>query len=296
MQAGMGFVVIQQLLRPPHPARGREPDVLLFALGSLTYAAHPEGVVEYQKRLGHPLGPETVSGGSRTWRRGRGRAPGTAARAATPALTTTPGHGPGEGAARAPRPAVPEDPTDRAPARAVSGCPSTSAGIQAVAGCRFRWPPARSSGSWGRTGRARPPCSTASAGQQRPDAGRVRARRGGLDRLPVYRRARLGIGRTFQRVELFPEMTVADHLLVAVRAERGDGALWQDLLNRSKPHAQTSGPPWPRPCRWSGWPGSPTCRWPPSAWFAAGWSSWPGRSHRAAASHGRRTLLRARPG
>ncbi|MHB1503107.1 MAG: ABC transporter ATP-binding protein [Acidimicrobiales bacterium] len=55
-----------------------------------------------------------------------------------------------------------------------------------------------------------------------------------IDGLPSYRRARLGIARTFQRVEVFPEMTVLDHLLVAERARRGDGRLWKDLLNMSR--------------------------------------------------------------
>jgi branched-chain amino acid transport system ATP-binding protein len=56
-----------------------------------------------------------------------------------------------------------------------------------------------------------------------------------IDHLPTYRRARLGIGRTFQRIEVFPELTVRDHLFVAARAHRGDGALWKDLLNLSQP-------------------------------------------------------------
>lgn len=55
--------------------------------------------------------------------------------------------------------------------------------------------------------------------------------------LPVYRRARLGIGRTFQRIELFTEMSARDHLLVAERARRGGGALWKDILNRGAPTA-----------------------------------------------------------
>jgi branched-chain amino acid transport system ATP-binding protein len=55
---------------------------------------------------------------------------------------------------------------------------------------------------------------------------------------PVYRRARLGMGRTFQRIELFTEMTTRDHLLVAERARRGDGALWKDLLNKGGPTAE----------------------------------------------------------
>jgi hypothetical protein len=51
IQAGMGFVVVQQLLSylPTRVGAG-SLTALLFAMGALTYAAHPEGVVEFQKR------------------------------------------------------------------------------------------------------------------------------------------------------------------------------------------------------------------------------------------------------
>ena len=58
-----------------------------------------------------------------------------------------------------------------------------------------------------------------------------------ITRLPVYRRARLGFGRTFQRIELFAGMTVRDHLLVAERARLGTGRLWKDVLNLASPTA-----------------------------------------------------------
>jgi branched-chain amino acid transport system ATP-binding protein len=48
--------------------------------------------------------------------------------------------------------------------------------------------------------------------------------------LPVHQRARRGFGRTFQRIELFGDTTVQDHLLVADRIRRGGGRLWKDLL------------------------------------------------------------------
>ncbi len=38
-------------------------------------------------------------------------------------------------------------------------------------------------------------------------------------------------------MELFDEMTGREHLLVAERARRRDGALWKDLLNRGGPSA-----------------------------------------------------------
>ncbi|HEV8065517.1 MAG TPA: hypothetical protein VGP46_11820, partial [Acidimicrobiales bacterium] len=51
LQAGFGFVVLQQLLTYV-PARlgGNSLVVVLFAVGALTYAAHPEGILEFQKR------------------------------------------------------------------------------------------------------------------------------------------------------------------------------------------------------------------------------------------------------
>jgi hypothetical protein len=51
LQAGFGFVVLQQLLTYV-PARfgGNSLVVVFFAFGALTYAAHPEGIVEFQKR------------------------------------------------------------------------------------------------------------------------------------------------------------------------------------------------------------------------------------------------------
>ncbi len=55
--------------------------------------------------------------------------------------------------------------------------------------------------------------------------------------LRVNKRARLGIGRTFQRIELFPDSTVRDHLFIAERVRRGDGRLWKDFLGLGRPRA-----------------------------------------------------------
>lgn len=52
IQAGVGFFVTEQILTTVLPARigASSLTVVLFAFGALTYAAHPEGVLEYQKR------------------------------------------------------------------------------------------------------------------------------------------------------------------------------------------------------------------------------------------------------
>jgi branched-chain amino acid transport system ATP-binding protein len=67
------------------------------------------------------------------------------------------------------------------------------------------------------------------------DAGRVELDGRDVTGLPVHQRARLGIGRTFQRIELFPDSSVRDHLLVAERVRRGDGRLWKDLFGLGRP-------------------------------------------------------------
>ncbi|MFN8034794.1 MAG: ABC transporter ATP-binding protein [Acidimicrobiia bacterium] len=67
-------------------------------------------------------------------------------------------------------------------------------------------------------------------GTLRPNGGTIEFAGTSIGGLPAHRRARLGIGRTFQRIELFTGMTVREHLLVAERSRRRDGALWKDVL------------------------------------------------------------------
>src|SRR5579863_809957 len=72
-------------------------------------------------------------------------------------------------------------------------------------------------------------------GIEHPDTGSVHFSGVPIDALPTYQRARLGIGRTFQRLELFAGMTPREHLLVTERARSGTGALWKDLVGTGRP-------------------------------------------------------------
>jgi branched-chain amino acid transport system ATP-binding protein len=72
-------------------------------------------------------------------------------------------------------------------------------------------------------------------GQLRLDEGSVWFDGRRIDRMPVHRRARLGIGRTFQRVEVFPEMTPIEHALVGRRAMRGNPSVLKDLAGLDRP-------------------------------------------------------------
>lgn len=68
------------------------------------------------------------------------------------------------------------------------------------------------------------------------DGGRVNFAGEDISELPVYQRARRGIGRTFQRIELFPDCTVRDHLLVADRVQRNERRSIADFLRPGRPN------------------------------------------------------------
>lgn len=59
------------------------------------------------------------------------------------------------------------------------------------------------------------------AGVLRPTSGRIRLGGHDVTRMPVHRRARRGLARTFQITNLFPAMTVAENLALAVQSESG---------------------------------------------------------------------------
>jgi ABC-type branched-subunit amino acid transport system ATPase component len=69
------------------------------------------------------------------------------------------------------------------------------------------------------------------SGLQRPVSGRVVLDRTDITGASPQRRTRLGLARTFQRLELFGEMTVREHLVVAHRVRRRrDRTFFRDLI------------------------------------------------------------------
>jgi branched-chain amino acid transport system ATP-binding protein len=111
------------------------------------------------------------------------------------------------------------------------------AGITALDGVSITVEDGESVGLIGPNGAGKTTFFNCLLGLLRPEAGRVVFAGQDITRAPVYRRAKLGFARTFQRIELFAGMTVRDHLLVAERARLGTGRFWKDVLNLSKPTA-----------------------------------------------------------
>jgi ABC-type branched-subunit amino acid transport system ATPase component/branched-subunit amino acid ABC-type transport system permease component len=88
-------------------------------------------------------------------------------------------------------------------------------GVTALDGVSVRVVPGQVVGVIGPNGAGKTTFIDALTGFVRPARGQVRLNGRGIDRWPVHRRARAGIGRSFQSLELFDQSTVRENLLVA---------------------------------------------------------------------------------
>ena len=92
-------------------------------------------------------------------------------------------------------------------------------GIQAVDGVSLTAPRNRITGLIGPNGAGKTTTFNICSGLLRPDAGQVAFNGHDVTRRSVHTRARLGLGRTFQRMQLFESLTVAEN--VALGREAG---------------------------------------------------------------------------
>ncbi len=237
LQAGFGLVVIEQLLTYL-PARfgGNSLTFVLFAFGALTYAAHPEGVLEFQKRRWtlrferlffkrEDEGATFHTGALGCLRRCRRR------RARTPT-------GGERGMTQVSNGSIAPLPETDGPLLRVTGVSKTFGGIAAVSAVSLEVAAGETVGLVGPNGAGKTTLFNCICGQLRPERGSVELSGAELLGIPTYKRARLGISRTYQRVEIFPDMTVEEHLLVALRAGERRTQLWRDLCNLSAPTSE----------------------------------------------------------
>lgn len=94
-------------------------------------------------------------------------------------------------------------------------------GVTAVDHASFVAETGRITGLIGPNGAGKTTCFNVISGLQRPTHGRVHFDGRAITRLPVHRRSRRGMGRTFQRLEAFGSLTVRDNVRVARDIHRG---------------------------------------------------------------------------
>jgi branched-chain amino acid transport system ATP-binding protein len=94
-------------------------------------------------------------------------------------------------------------------------------GVTAVNHTSFEAEAGRITGLIGPNGAGKTTCFNVISGLQRPTKGAVRFNGKTVTRTPVHRRSRMGMGRTFQRLEAFGSLTVRDNVKVALDIHRG---------------------------------------------------------------------------
>jgi sulfate-transporting ATPase len=127
------------------------------------------------------------------------------------------------------------EPAERVPGRVLEGHGLTVAfgGVVAVADASLRVEPGEVVGLIGPNGAGKTTLIDAITGATAPRSGTVTLGDKAIGSMPMHRRVREGIGRSFQSLELFDDMTVADNLKASVDARSGSAYL-TDLV-------------WPRP-------------------------------------------------
>lgn len=94
-------------------------------------------------------------------------------------------------------------------------------GVTAVDHASFTADAGRITGLIGPNGAGKTTCFNVITGLQKPNQGRVSFDGRAITRLPVHRRSRRGMARTFQRLEAFGSLTVRDNVRVARDIHRG---------------------------------------------------------------------------
>ncbi|MCW2754872.1 MAG: amino acid/amide transporter ATP-binding protein 1, family [Marmoricola sp.] len=104
-------------------------------------------------------------------------------------------------------------------------------GVTAVNHANFEVEAGTVTGLIGPNGAGKTTCFNVITGLQTPTSGRVSLDGRDITRMPVHRRSRKGIGRTFQRLEAFGSLTVADNVRVALDIHDGFRGMFRSVEN-----------------------------------------------------------------
>ena len=108
------------------------------------------------------------------------------------------------------------------PVLAVEGVRKSFGGVTAVNGVSFALEAGRIYGLIGPNGSGKTTLFNCITGLERRDAGRIVFKGERIDHLKPHQVANRGIGRTFQVIRVFPELTALENLLVVTRGARAD--------------------------------------------------------------------------
>ena len=111
----------------------------------------------------------------------------------------------------------------------VRGVAKAFDGFQAVAGVSLEVPPGQIAAIIGPNGAGKTTLFNLITGHLRPDAGAVLLDGRDITGLPPHDVCRLGMGRSFQRINIFPRLTVFQNVQAAFISHRGRGL---DLFSR----------------------------------------------------------------
>ena len=116
------------------------------------------------------------------------------------------------------------------PALSLTGVSVRFGGVRALTDVSLSVPEAGIHGLIGPNGAGKTTLFDVISGLRAPNSGRLALGETDVTRMSATRRARLGLRRTFQRVQLFGRLSVADNLLVALEHHGGGGGLVGDVL------------------------------------------------------------------
>ena len=111
-------------------------------------------------------------------------------------------------------------------------------GLTAVADASLRVVEGQIAGLIGPNGAGKTTLFNAISGLNSPQEGTIELLGEDVTRRPVHERAALGLGRTFQVIQLFPELTVFENLLVATHTHNQTGPLSHIAVTASAVHAE----------------------------------------------------------
>ena len=131
---------------------------------------------------------------------------------------------------------VVEPPAPETPALEASGVTVRFGGLVALSEVSIEVAPASIVGLVGPNGAGKTTLFAVLSGLLRPQAGDVHLGGRRVTRLSPSKRARLGLARTFQQLELFSGLTVREHVVLGYRVRYERARLWSDLLTAGSLH------------------------------------------------------------